>query len=73
MVPITRWDPARASNTAPTLCSGAASHSYVWIVPDDIPDGTYRIVVAARAPSLMKGVEGDGLNSGASPPVRVGG
>jgi tetratricopeptide (TPR) repeat protein len=52
---------------------GASSRSYVWIVPDDIPDGTYRIVVAARAPSLMTGAEGDGLGNGASPPVRVGG
>lgn len=51
---------------------GASCRSYVWSVPDDIPDGTYRIVVAARAPSLMTGTEGDGLSNGASPRVRVG-
>jgi tetratricopeptide (TPR) repeat protein len=51
---------------------GASSRSYLWVVPDDVPNGIYRIVVAARAPSLMNGTEGDGLNNGASPPVRVG-
>jgi hypothetical protein len=45
----------------------------VWTVPDDLPAGRYRIVVAARSPSLMTGAEGDGLSNSASPVLTVDG
>jgi O-antigen ligase/tetratricopeptide (TPR) repeat protein len=51
----------------------ASSRSYVWTVPDDLPAGRYRIVVAARSPSLMTGAEGDGLSNSASPVMTVDG
>ena len=52
---------------------GASTRSYTWSVPAALPAGTYRIVVSARSPSLMKGAEGDGLSNGASPAITVDG